>query len=206
VSVGDPAALLQRRPDIRAAERTLAADTAKIGQAEAARFPKLSFMGLIGIGGTDPTDLSHLDDFTALIAPQLSWSFLDFGRSAAKVRQAKGLRDEAEAKYRSTVLAALRDANDALSRFRNRRVTVATLARAKASADAATTLSRQRYTAGTSTLIELLDAERQQVEAEQSLSIAIAGLTGDFIGIQKALGLGWAPDSPSRDGAHMPSN
>ena len=193
VAVGDPAMLLQRRPDIRAAERTLAADTAKIGQAEAARFPKVSFMGLIGVGGTSPSDLTHLDDFTALIAPQISWNFLDFGRNAAKVTQAKGVRDEAEAKYRSAVLAALRDANDSLSRFRARRISVATLARAKASADAAAELSRERYAAGTTTLIDLLDTQRQQIEAEQNLSIATAGLTGDFVAIQKALGLGWAP-------------
>jgi NodT family efflux transporter outer membrane factor (OMF) lipoprotein len=197
VAIGDPAALIQRRPDIRAAERTLAADTAKIGQAEAARFPSLSFMGIIGIGGTKPSDLTHLDDFTALIAPQLNWSFLDFGRNAAKVKQAEGVRDEAEAQYRSTVLAALRDAEDSLSRFRYRRITVATLARAKASADRALDLSRQRYAAGTSTLIDLLDAERTQIEAEQSLSIAQAGLTGDFVAIQKALGLGWQAPSPT---------
>jgi NodT family efflux transporter outer membrane factor (OMF) lipoprotein len=193
VAIGDPAAMLQRRPDIRAAERTLAADTAKIGQAEAARFPRLSFMGIVGLGGTSPSDLTHLDDFTALVAPQISWSFLDFGRNAAKVKQAEGVRDEAEAQYRSTVLAALRDAEDSLSRFRNRRMTVATLARAKASADEAATLSRQRYAAGTTTLIDLLDTQRQQIEAEQSLSIAEAGLTGDFVAIQKALGLGWGP-------------
>jgi NodT family efflux transporter outer membrane factor (OMF) lipoprotein len=193
VAVGNPAALIQRRPDIRSAERTLAADTARIGQADAAKFPRLSFMGIIGVGGTSPSDLTHLDDFTALLAPQLSWSFLDFGRNAARVRQAEGVRDEAEARYRSAVLAALRDANDALSRFRARRITVATLARAKASADEAATLSRQRYAAGTTTLIDVLDTQRQQIEAEQSLSVATAGLTGDFIAIQKALGLGWAP-------------
>ncbi|WBO22853.1 efflux transporter outer membrane subunit [Sphingomonas abietis] len=191
VAIGNPAALIAHRPDIRAAERTLAADTAKIGQADAARFPKLSFMGIIGIGGTSPSDLTHLDDFTALLAPQISWSFLDFGRNAAKVKQAEGVRDEAEAKYRSAVLAALRDAEDSLSRFRYRRITVATLARAKASADAAADLSRQRYAAGTSTLIDLLDAQRQQIEAEQNLSIAQAGLISDFVAIQKALGLGW---------------
>lgn len=196
VAIGDPAGLLQRRPDIRAAERTLAADTAKIGQARAAQFPSLSFMGIIGIGGTRPSDLTKLDDFTALLAPQLSWSFLDFGRNAAKVKQAEATRDEAEAKYRSAVLAALRDAEDALSQFRNRRGTVATLARAKASADTAADLSRQRYAAGTSTLIDLLDAQRQQLEAEQNLSIAKAGLTGDFVTIQKALGLGWGADAP----------
>lgn len=193
IAIGDPASLLQHRPDIRAAERTLAADTAKIGQADAARFPKLSFMGLIGLGGTSLSDLSHLDDFAALAAPQLSWDFLDFGRNAARVKQAEGVRDEAEQKYRSTVLSALRDAEDSLSRFRNGRITVATLARAKSSADDAADLAAQRYKAGTSTLIDLLDAQRQQIAAEQSLSQAEAGLTGDYIAIQKALGLGWGP-------------
>ena len=192
VAIGDPAALLQKRPDIRAAERTLAADTAKIGQARAARFPRLSIMGIVGIGGSRPSDLTHLDDFTTLVAPQLSWSFLDFGRTAAKVRQAEAVRDESEAKYRATVLAALRDANDALSRFRYGRATVAALARAKASADTAEGMSRQRYAAGAGTLIDLLDVQRQRISAEQGLAQAEASLTGDYVGIQKALGLGWS--------------
>jgi NodT family efflux transporter outer membrane factor (OMF) lipoprotein len=193
VAIGDPAALLQRRPDIRSAERTLAADTAKIGQADAARFPKVSFMGIIGIGGASPRDLTHLDDFTALLAPQISWNFLDFGRNAARIHQAEAVRDEAEAKYRSAVLAALRDAEDSLSRFRYRRATVASLARAAASADEAVALAQQRYAGGTITLIALLDSQRQQIDADETLSVAKAALTGDFVAIQKALGLGWGP-------------
>lgn len=192
VAVGDPAALIRRRPDIRAAERRLAASTARIGAAEAARFPRLSFMGVVGIGGTRPSDLTDLDNFSLILAPQLSWSFLDFGRNKARVLQAEAARDEAVAQYRASVLAALRDAEDSLSHFRYRRITVATLARAKASADTATALSIQRYRAGTSTLIDLLDAERQQIAAEQRLLVAEAELTTDFVAIQKALGLGWA--------------
>ncbi|PTD19009.1 efflux transporter outer membrane subunit [Sphingomonas fennica] len=191
IAIGDPAALIRRRPDIRAAERTLAADTAKIGAAKAARFPRLSLMGIIGIGGTSFSDLTHLDDFAAIAAPQLSWSFLDFGRNKARVGQAEGVRDEAEAQYQGAVLAALRDAEDALSRFRNRRIAVATLARAEALATRTAGLSRDRYRAGTITLTDLLDAERQQLAARQRLSAAKAGLTGDFIAIQKALGAGW---------------
>ena len=191
VAVGDPATLLKRRPDVRAAERTLAADTAKVGQAEAARFPQLKFMGIIGVGGTQPSNLTNLDDLTTLIAPQLSWSFLDFGRTKARVTEADAVREEAEAKYRKAVLGALRDAEDTLSRFRYRRISVAVLARTKASADQAAALQKARYAAGTATLIDLLDAERQQVETDQSLSVATAGLSSDFVSIQKALGLGW---------------
>ncbi|WP_230483880.1 efflux transporter outer membrane subunit [Sphingomonas sp. Leaf21] len=191
VAVGDPTALLQRRPDIRAAERNLAAQTARIGVAEAAKFPRLNLMGIIGIGGTSLDALTDLDNLVTLGAPMLQWNVLNFGRANARVGQAEGARDEAEAQYRGAVLAALRDAEDSLSRFRARRNTVATLARAKASADRSAALMQQRYRAGAATLIDTLDAERQRVAADQSLSQAVAGLTNDYVALQKALGLGW---------------
>ncbi|WP_307003139.1 efflux transporter outer membrane subunit [Sphingomonas sp. SORGH_AS_0879] len=191
VAVGDPTSLLQRRPDIRAAERNLAAQTARIGVAEAAKFPRLNLMGIIGIGGTSLDSLTDLDNLVTLGAPMLQWNVLNFGRANARVGQAEGARDEAEAQYRGAVLSALRDAEDALSRFRARRNTVATLARAKASADRSAVLMQQRYRAGAATLIDTLDAERQRVAADQSLSQAVAGLTNDYVSLQKALGLGW---------------
>lgn len=191
VTVGDPAAMLRRRPDIRAAERTLAARHAQVGQAEGARFPRLTLLGLIGIGGTHPRDLTHLGDYSAIAAPQLSWNVLDFGRIGAGIEQAEGVRDEAEAQYQLAVLGALRDAEDALSRFRQRRQTLATIARAKATADRAAELTWARQKAGTASLIDVLDVERQQLAAEQNLAQAQAALTNDFIALHKALGLGW---------------
>lgn len=191
VAVGDPAALLRRRPDVRAAERTLAADTARIGQARAARFPRLSFLGIIGIGGSRLGDLSKLDDLAAIGAPRLSWSALDFGRSRAQVTRAEAVRDESEAKYRTVVLAALRDAEGALSRFGGSRATLATLARTERSAAVVATLAAERYAAGTGTLVEQLDAEQQHMRAEQTLIQARADLTLGYVAINKALGLGW---------------
>lgn len=191
VAVGDPAALLQRRPDVRAAERQYASATAKIGAAKAAAFPRLSFMGLLGLGGTSIGDVVDPDKLAAIAAPQLSWSFLDFGRNAARVGQAEGARDEAAAQYRSAVLAALRDAEDALSRYASRRQAVANAARSKASADTTATLTRQRFEAGTATRIEMLDADRQKISADQALIQAKAQMTTDFIALEKALGLGW---------------
>ncbi|NVM77500.1 NodT family efflux transporter outer membrane factor (OMF) lipoprotein [Duganella sp. SG902] len=192
VAVRDPATLLRNRPDIRAAERALAARTAQIGQADAARLPRLNLMGLVGIGGTRLSDLTHLDDFVALAAPQLSWNFLDFGRNASGLEKAQGRRDEAEARYRATVLAALRDTEDALTRFRQRRVTVATLARATEAAGRAADLTRARQHGGTATTMDLLDAERARINAEQRLASAEAALTNDFVSLHKSLGLGWS--------------
>lgn len=193
VAVGDPASLLQRRPDIRAAERQLAAYTARIGVAEASRFPRLSLMGMLGLGGTSPEALVDLDNLAALAMPRLQWSFLDFGRARGRVEQAQGARDEAEAQYRGAVLRALQDAEDALSRFGHRRQTVASLVRVRASAVRAAELTQQRYRAGTARLIDALDAERQRVSAEQNLAQATAALTADYVALQKALGLGWEP-------------
>ena len=196
VAVGDPAALLQRRPDVRAAERQLAAKTAQIGVAEAAKFPRISFMGLIGIGGTSPGAALDPDNLAAIAVPRLAWNFLDFGRNAARVGQAEGARDEAAAQYRGAVLGALRDAEDALSRYAARRQTVASAARSEASAARAAALTAQRYRAGAARLSDQLDAERQRLAADQSLVQATAAMTGDYIALQKALGLGWqAPES-----------
>lgn len=191
VAVGDPAALFARRPDIRAAERQLAAQSARIGLQKAALLPRLSFFGILGIGGTRLDDLSRLDDFTAIAAPMLQWNFLDFGRGKAQVGQATARRDQAEAQYRSTVLGALRDVEDALANFRASREAVAMAARASASAGRIAELTRQRQEHGVAALPELLNAQLAQNNAEQQLIAARAQLTADFVTLQKALGLGW---------------
>ncbi|RUO86965.1 TolC family protein, partial [Corallococcus sp. AB018] len=127
----------------------------------------LSFMGLIGIGGTKIGDLGNLDDFVALGAPQLSWSFLDFGRNKAKVGQAEAVRDEAEARYRGTVLTALRDAEDSLARFRESRIAVASLARVRDKAALSAQLAQDRYSAGTASKVAAIGARNDLNRAEQ---------------------------------------
>jgi len=200
VQVDDPASLLRRRPDIRAAERRLAAETARIGVARAARFPRVRLLGVIGLGGSDPSDLGDIDKVAVLAAPALQWDILDFGRGLARVRSAEAKRDEAEAAYRKTVLSALRDAQDALARFGQRRLALAALVRASDAAGKARSLTRQRYDAGTVTLLDVNESERQAIAAEQRLATARALLSIDFIALQKALGLGYLPPSQPGDG------
>ncbi|WP_284278836.1 TolC family protein, partial [Sphingobium jiangsuense] len=122
---------------------------------------------------------------------RLSWNLLDFGRNAARIGQAEGARDEAEARYRQAVLGALRDAEDALARYGASRQNVASATRASHSADRTLSLTRQRFGAGTASRIDLLEAERQAMGAQQTVAQATAALTADYIAIQKALGLGW---------------
>jgi len=191
VAVGDPATLLRHRPDIRVAERTLAAQTAQIGVAEAARLPRISFLGLIGLGGARPGNLFDFDDLTVAAVPRLSWSLLDFGAARSRVQGAQAQRDEAAAQYRKAVLNALADAEASLSRFGQSRGALADRARAERQASAITDLARQRREAGTIGAGDLLAAQQVSLAATDARQHAAAETTSAFIAVQKALGLGW---------------
>ncbi|WP_116141667.1 efflux transporter outer membrane subunit [Trinickia diaoshuihuensis] len=195
VPVGDAAALLRRRPDIRAAERRLASSNAQIGEHVADYFPKVSLLGDLGFTAADPGHLFRKTNFSWLGVPYLQWNLLDFGRVAADVRSAQASRDEASARYEHTVLAALEDANSALSRYGHQREHVVRLEEVDASARRASTLMRQRYRAGVATAIDLLDTERTQFSAQQDVIAGRAQLIEDFIQLQKSLGLGWQPQA-----------
>lgn len=198
VPIGDPASMLRRRPDIREAERQLAASNAQIGEAIAGYFPTVDLRGSLGFSSTDSSKLFSHDNFTWYGIPMLSWNVLDFGRTSAQVQEAKAGNDEALARYRSTVLSALQDAETALSRFGHEREHVETLTAADASAARASALTQQRLHVGTASMIDLLDVERQHLDTEQSLAQAQCALTNDYVSLQKALGLGWsAPQQPA---------
>lgn len=191
VAVGDPAAMLRRRPDIRAAEFRLASQSAQIGEREADWFPKLTLFGDLGFSAASPGGLVRSSNFLALGIPYLQWNALDFGRTRARVIQAEAGRDEAEAKYRSTVLGALRDADGALSRYGHQRKYVVNLRAVETSATKASSLTEMRYRAGTSSALDWLDAERTRFSAEQDRVAGEAELIKDFVALQKSLGLGW---------------
>ena len=191
VAVGDPASLLQRRPDIRAAERRLAGRNAQIGQEKAKYFPKLSLLGNIGVAGTDPGKLLRTDNLALAAVPYLSWNFLDFGRTAAAVRGAEAGRDEAVANYKATVLGALQDANTSLARFGRQRQSVQHLLAQQGSTARTLDLTRQRRQAGAASQIDLLDAQRRDTDARLKALDGESALLKDFVALQKSLGLGW---------------
>ncbi len=143
-TIGDPAALLRRRPDIRTAERQLAQYTAAVGQNVAAEFPKVNLLGTVGFAATHPGDLFNGGNFTYLAGPLLQWTPWDFGRTRARVTQANAARDEAEASYRQTVLNALADAETSLARYGQQRDAVTDLGLARASAQEAYRLTDLR--------------------------------------------------------------
>jgi NodT family efflux transporter outer membrane factor (OMF) lipoprotein len=195
VPVGTPAEWLRRRPDIRGAERTLAARNAAIAQNVAAYFPNVSLLGLVGATANVPSGLG-LGTPLSVVAPTLSWSFLDIPRKRANVHSAEADRDQAVADYRRSVLQALQDANSSLERFGRLEQAVQDWRDARDSAAHAAQLTEERYAAGTAALIDSLDTERQRTAAEDQLVSAQADLMNAYVSLQKSLGLGWGTPAP----------
>ena len=191
VAIGNPASLLKQRPDIRAAEWRLVSQNATIGQREADWFPKLTLLGDLGFSSTSSAEIFNSGNFMWIGAPLLQWNVLDFGRTKTRVDQARAATDEARARYESTVLAALRDANDALARYGHQRQSVVSLRQVEASATRTAELTQQRYRAGASSALEWLDAERTRFSAQQNRVAAQAELIRDYVALHKSLGLGW---------------
>ena len=192
VAIGDPAAMLRRRPDIRAAERQLAASNAQIGVNVARQFPSVSIMGIIGLGGPNIADVIDPDSVAGLLLPRISWSFLDFGRNRARVEQARADRDEAEGQYRKAVLGALSDAESSLTRFGNQRRNLFSSIESRHGAKQSATYAGQRYAQGAIPLTTSIDAERAALAADQSVLEATGELDRAFVALQKAMGLGWS--------------
>lgn len=191
VSVGDPAEMLARRPDVMAAERRLAAATAGIGVERARRFPTVSLLGLIGIGGNSAGDLLEGSQISAIGLPRLSWSFLDFGRTAAAVRGAEAGRDVGLAEYRGSVLHALQDAEGALIRFGAARVSFARVSQAAIHANERARLEAMRADAGALPQASALDVRRQALDIELAETHARGRLALAYVALAKSLGLGW---------------
>ncbi|MGF6574791.1 NodT family efflux transporter outer membrane factor (OMF) lipoprotein [Paraburkholderia sp. GAS333] len=206
VAVGDPSTMLQQRPDIRAAERRLASSNAQIGEHVADFFPKLTLLGDISFSASDPGHLIRKNNFSWVGAPYLQWNAFDFGRTLGSVHAAEASRDEAEARYTKSVLSALQDANSSLSRYGHQREHVVTLQKVEASATHSATLMRQRYSAGVSTLIDLLDTQREEFTAQQNVVAGQAELLKDFVSLQKSLGLGWQAQDPAQAQAQPPQS
>lgn len=211
VPVSDPSSVLAQRPDIRAAERRLASSNAQIGEHIADYLPKLTLFGDLGYTAADPGHLMRKSNFSWVGAPYLQWNVFDFGRTQGAVRGAEASRDEAEARYEKAVLAALQDANAALSRYGYQREHLVTLEKVQASAERSATLMRQRYRAGASSLVDLLDTQRAEFLAQQDVVSGQAELLKDFVSLQKSFGLGWKPASqpasqpPSQPASQSPS-
>jgi multidrug efflux system outer membrane protein len=191
VAAGDPAQLLRRRPDIRVSERELAAATARIGVAVADLFPRVTFTGSLGLAAASFDGLGESGSGTRLLVPGISWAALDLGHVRARIAAARARGDGALAGYEQTVLRALQETEDALVTHARARDRLVELAAAAASSETAARLARLRFENGAVDFLQVLDAERSQLEVENDLAQSRADTATTLVAVYKALGGGW---------------
>ena len=190
VAVGNVEELLKRRPDIRAAERVLAASIAQYNVAIADMFPSVNILGSIGFIATNLSSFG-MSALAGVISPSLNWRAFDLGRVYAQINQADARSRAALASYEKTVLEALAETQTALNSFAHEEERRVTLQQAAASARQSAQLARQRFDQGVGGFLDVLDAERTLLEAEDRLAQSEIATAVDLIAIYKALGGGW---------------
>ncbi len=198
VPIGLPADLARRRPDIRRAEASLHAATARVGVAVADLFPRLT---LSAAGGFQSEGLSRLIETASRfgsLGPTLELPIFEAGARRAAIRLQNAKEQEAAIDYARTVLGALHEVENALAAYGSDRARSASLASAAQASQNALTLARQRYESGLTNFIEVLDAERTLQQNQLSLAQATTTVSTDLVELYKALGGGWAEARPGQ--------
>ncbi len=190
-AVGDPAGLLRRRPDIRVAERSLAASTARVGVAIGDLFPKVTFTGNFTYTATEPAYLGQASTRGYVIGPAISWAAFDLGRVRAQIAGSRARADVALAGYEQVVLRALQETEDALVTHARTRDSLKDATDAARESRTAARIARTRYEGGMVDFLEVLDAERTQLAAEDRLAQVRTDAATSLIAVYKALGGGW---------------
>ncbi|HMK84948.1 MAG TPA: efflux transporter outer membrane subunit, partial [Steroidobacteraceae bacterium] len=191
-AIGSPERLLRRRPDIRVAERELAAATARVGVAMGDLFPKVTLTGEVGYLAPTFGEFGERNARLYSAGPSISWAAFDMGRVLANVGAARAHTEVALAHYQSAVLGALEDTEGALITYGRSQSRRESLAVAAAASDKAAELARQRFEGGLIDFLEVLDAERTALSAELLLSQSRTDCATSLIAVYKALGAGWA--------------
>ena len=192
--VGDPGELLRRRPDIRSAERQLAAATANVGVATADLFPRVSLSGFLGFTAARGSQIGSSAANAWALGPSITWAAFDLGSVRARLRGAKADAEGALANYEQQVLLALEESSNAFSDYGKRQQRLLALMRQSDASRKAADLASVRYREGTVDYLVLLDAERERLSAEDAQAQGEVELYSGIVAIYKALGGGWQPD------------
>jgi NodT family efflux transporter outer membrane factor (OMF) lipoprotein len=192
VAIGIPAALIERRPDVRMAERQLAAQSAKIGIAVSELYPHISITGTIGVAASDFPDLFTSDSFTGSIGPSFRWNILNYGRLHGAIDIEESRFQQLALQYQSAVLKAHREAENALVAFLNCQCRVRSLVRSTAAIDRSVELVKQQYREGLVDFNRVYTLERELTDQQDLLAVATGDVASNLVLVYKALGGGWA--------------
>ena len=188
VAVSAPDTLIRRRPDVAAVERRVAAEHAFVGAATADYLPRLNVGGSAGFTSDEFEDLGGDGTFRYAVGPFITWPFLNLGRVKARVDLARSLEAEARAEYDRTVLQALEEVESSLVSYRTALGRVERIREAAEASARAADLARLRFTGGVADFLQVLDAERTQLETENQLAQARTEASTAYAALYKALG------------------
>jgi outer membrane protein TolC len=193
--VGVPADLLRQRPDLRRAERTLAAQTARIGVATAELYPQFSLPGTLALEALDPGNLNG-SSLTYAFGPTLRWTLFSGGRIRNTIKIEEARTRQLLYAYEQAGLLALEDAEGAMVAFAQERDRRQRVLAARNAARNSVELVLDLYRGGLTQFQNVLDMERSLAQQDDELAVSRGFLAGDAVRIYRALGGGWNPDDP----------
>jgi NodT family efflux transporter outer membrane factor (OMF) lipoprotein len=196
VAVGLPADLLRQRPDIRSAERVLASQTALIGVATADLYPSFGLAGTLGLEAVDFSDLGESSSLGWSAGGFFRWDIFAGGRIRSRIRVEEARTAQALAAYERTVLLALEEVEDFLVAYQNEQQRRDRLAESVAATERALDLVLTQYRAGLTNFQNVLDTQRSLFDRQDLLAASEGLVVGNLIGLYRALGGGWDPDTP----------
>lgn len=198
ITVGVPAKTLRRRPDIRQAEQELAAQTARIGVAKAALYPKFQLAGSIGLESLRLENLPEWASRTFQLGPSLSWNIFDAGAIRRRIEAENARRQQALIHYQATVLKAVEEVENTLTAYVKEETRNQALIQAAKAAARAEQAAQDRYQAGLTDFSNVLDAQRSLLSLDDELAQSTGAVTSNLIRLYKALGGGWAAAKSDR--------
>lgn len=198
VAVGMPSDLLRRRPDIRRAERALAAETARIGVAAAELYPRFTLLGSLGLDATDAARVFAGGSTFYAFGPSLRWNVFDAGRIRSRIQLADARTEEALLQYEQAVLRALSEVENALTAFTEERHRMEALQRSVSASRRTLELAVDLYREGLRDFQSVLDAERTLFDVENQLAVARGNIADNLVQLYKALGGGWSVETAHR--------
>ena len=196
-----PADTLRQRPDIRQAERALAAQTARIGEATAELYPKFYLVGSIGLESMKSAKLFNAESNVWSILPSVTWPLFRAGSIRANIKVQTAKQEQLAAQYEKAVLTAVKEIRDSLTTFNQEQDRLAALTAAVDAAQKAADIAQDKYRQGLVNFNNVLDAQRSLFSYDDERISSLAAITADIISLYKALGGGWQHlniDSPTQ--------
>lgn len=197
VTVGLPVDLLRQRPDVRMAERELAAETALIGVAMADLYPRFSLNGKFALAAEEIKDIANWDSRNWGFGPAMRWTIFDGMRNFYRVAAAEAATEQARAQYEHSVLTALQDVENVMVAYKQEEVRHEALSRAVTASRQASGMALDLYQNGRSDFQNVLDVQRSLFQQQDALSLSEGLIAKNLVALYKALGGGWAEEMPT---------